>query len=368
LFRYHAVILDDVEAAFFKPDQLSLLQQFVSRRGGGLLMLGGKDSFVEGGYQRGPVGEMLPVYLDRFADTSTGAGYRLLLTREGWLQPWIRVRTNETDERARLAAMPEFHTVNHVERIKPGAQVLAEVTAGDGGAVPALVVQQFGRGRTAALLIGDFWRWHLRRAEATESDLEKSWRQTVRWLVSDVPGRVDVETRKVPGSAHGAVQIAVRARDKQFEPLDNAVVTLKVETPDKRQIELVAEAEGAAPGRYEATFAARAPGVYRAQVTVSGADGSEVGQRETGWSVEPQTEEFRALTVNRNLLSEIARQTAGEVVAADGLEQFVASLPNRKIPIVETWTYPLWHQWSVFLVALTCLVAEWGLRRWKGMP
>jgi len=177
-----------------------------------------------------------------------------------------------------------------------------------------------------------------------------------------------VETRKSSASAHGAVQIAVRARDKQFEPLDNAAVTLKIETPDKRQIELVAEASDAAPGRYEATFAARVPGVYRAQVTVNDADGSEVGKRETGWSVEPQTEEFRTLAVNRGLLTEIAQQTAGEVVPADALEDFVASLPNRKIPIVETWTYPLWHQWSVFLVALACLVAEWGLRRWKGMP
>ncbi len=368
LFRYHAVILDDIEAAFFKPDQLSLLQQFVSRRGGGLLMLGGKESFVEGGYQRGPVGEMLPVYLDRVADAPAGAGYRLLLTREGWLQPWIRIRTNEPDERARLAAMPDFHTVNRVERIKPGAQVLAEVTTTEGNALPALVVQQFGRGRTAAMLIGDLWRWHLRRPDAAESDLEKSWRQTVRWLVSDVPGRVDVDTRKVPGSAHGAVQISVRARDKQFEALDNAQVSLRVETPDKRQIELVAEASDAGPGRYEATFAARVPGVYRAQITVNDADGSEVGKRETGWSVEPQTEEFRALTVNRNLLSEIASQTGGEVVTPEGLEHFVASLPNRNIPIVETWTYPLWHQWSVFFVALTCLVAEWGLRRWKGMP
>src|SRR4029079_6590283 len=32
LFRYHAIIRDDVEAGFFKQDQLSLLQQFVSRR------------------------------------------------------------------------------------------------------------------------------------------------------------------------------------------------------------------------------------------------------------------------------------------------------------------------------------------------
>ena len=84
LFRYHAVIIDDVEAAFFSPDQLSLLQHFVSRRGGGLLMLGGKDSFYEGGYQRGAVGEMLPVYLDRPPEVSTAGGYRLALTREGW--------------------------------------------------------------------------------------------------------------------------------------------------------------------------------------------------------------------------------------------------------------------------------------------
>jgi uncharacterized membrane protein len=368
LFRYHAVILDDVEAAFFKPDQLSLLTQFVSRRGGGLLMLGGKDSFVEGGYGRGPVGEMLPVYLDRLADGSIGGAYRLLLTREGWLQPWIRVRTNELDERTRLAAMPDFLTVNRVERIKPGAQVLAQVTSADGSAWPALVVQQFGRGRTAAMLIGDLWRWHLRRPDSSESDLEKSWRQTVRWLVSDVPGRVEVETRKSSSAAHSAVEISVRARDKQFEPLDNAAVTLRVQTPDKRQIELVAEASDSGAGRYEATFAARVPGVYRALVTVAAADGSEVGRRETGWSVEPQTEEFRALTVNRTLLEEIAKRTQGEVVSDDDLDQFVASLPNRKVPVVETWTYPLWHQWSVFVVALACFVAEWGLRRWKGMP
>src|SRR5690606_35598115 len=42
LYPYHAVILDDVEAEVFTKDQLSLLQRFLSQRGGGLLMLGGK--------------------------------------------------------------------------------------------------------------------------------------------------------------------------------------------------------------------------------------------------------------------------------------------------------------------------------------
>ncbi|MBS0262952.1 MAG: hypothetical protein JSS02_13490 [Planctomycetes bacterium] len=368
LFRYHAVIIDDVESAFFSPDQLSLLQQFVSRRGGGLLMLGGKDSFFEGGYQRGAVGEMLPVYLERPPEGASASGYRLALTREGWLQPWVRVRTNEVDERARLSAMPEFRTLNRVDRIKPGAQVLAEVQADDGTVVPALVVQQFGRGRTAALLVGDLWRWKLRQADPAETDLDKSWRQTVRWLVSDVPGRVDVETRRVPGAAVPTVEITVRVRDKQFELLDNATVTLRVNTPDNRQIDLPLEQESAGAGRYQTTFAARVPGAYVGEVSVTGPDGSDVGRRETGWAIEPQTEEFRSLSVNRPLLENLARETEGEVIPADRLDEFVASLPNRKIPIVETKPYELWHHWQVLCLAMSCLVLEWGLRRWKGLP
>lgn len=368
LFQYHAIVLDDIEAAFFTQDQLSLLQQFVSRRGGGLLMLGGNHSFGEGGYQRTAVGDMLPVYLDRGDPVASDAGYRLLLSREGWLQPWVRLRTNENDESKRLTSMPEFKSLNGVQAIKPGASVLAQVTSADGKESPALVVQPFGRGRTAALLIGDLWRWNLKRTDHTESDLEKSWRQTVRWLVSDVPGRVEVESRRSSTGSTPAVQVLVRARDAQFEPLDNANVALHVQTPDGHKIELVAESSDRSPGQYEALFAPRAPGVYRATIMVTAADGSEVGQREIGWTVEPQTEEFRTLAVNRPLLEQLAKQTGGEVIALDNLDSFVSSLPNRKIPVTETWTYPLWHQSSVFLLAITCLIGEWGLRRWRGMP
>lgn len=368
LFRYHAIILDDIEAAFFTQDQLSAIQQFVSRRGGGFLMLGGKDSFVEGGYQRTPVAELLPVYLDRTAANAMTEGYRLRLTREGWLQPWVRLRTNEPEEEQRLAAMPGFRSLNGIEAIKPGASVLAQVESADGAAHPALVAQQFGRGRAAALLIGDLWRWNLKRTDHTESDLEKSWRQTIRWLVADVPKAVEIETRHASGSGTPTVEIIVRARDKQFEPLDNASVTLRVKTPDKRELELVADSSDQRAGEYRATFAPRVPGAYRAEVTVTAADGSPVGERETGWAVEPETEEFRTLAANRLLLEHLATETGGEMVDINELDRFVSSLPNRKIPLTEHWTYPLWHQRTVFLLAIGCLIGEWGLRRWKGLP
>ena len=70
---------------------------------------------------------------------------------------------------------------------------------------------------------------------------------------------------------------------------------------------------------------------------------------------------------NRALMESIARQTGGEVISMNNLAAFVGKLPNRNAPITESVTTPLWHQPSVFLLALARFAAEWGLRRWKGM-
>ncbi|HMF97397.1 MAG TPA: vWA domain-containing protein, partial [Vicinamibacterales bacterium] len=64
LFTYRALILGSVEAASFSPEQLRMIADFVSKRGGGLLMLGGRRAFAEGGWGGTPVGEVLPVVLE----------------------------------------------------------------------------------------------------------------------------------------------------------------------------------------------------------------------------------------------------------------------------------------------------------------
>jgi hypothetical protein len=179
---------------------------------------------------------------------------------------------------------------------------------------------------------------------------------------------VEVESKATSGDGPPGFDVFVRVRDEEFQPLDNATVTVRVHTPDKREVELTAEPSGQLSGEYRTTFIPREPGTYRAHVIASAPDGSEVGRRETGWALEPETDEFRTLKPNRTLLERLAKDTGGEVLTASGLDAFVSSLPNRKIPVVETWTYPLWHQWPLFATALACLVAEWGLRRLRGMP
>lgn len=367
LYRYHAVILDDIEAGFFTQDQLTLLRSFVSHRGGGLLMLGGPDAFTEGKYDRTPVGELLPVYLNRTAAGQTAAEYRLVLTREGWLQPWVRTRKTEEEERGRLAAMPAFQTLSRVGSIKPGAVVLSEVHDASGATAPALAAQQFGKGHVGALLVGDLWRWGLRREKVEESDLDRSWRQTVRWLVGDVPGRVDVAVRPKTDSTAPAVAISVRVRDAEYRPLDNAKVALKIQIPGGGDLTLDAEPDGREPGVYTATYVAKQPGAYRVVATATAPDGSAVGGREAGWAAQPAADEFARLEPDREYLKSIAAKTGGEVVDGGRLDAFVASLSTRKAPVNEPWTLPLWHQPLYFLVAIACLTAEWGLRRVNGL-
>lgn len=369
LYKYDAIVLDDAEAAFFTQDQLSLVEGFVSRRGGGLLALGGAECFIEGGYRRTPIGQCLPVYLDASRAKSSGGEprYRLALTRDGWLEEWVRLRKTEPEDRVRLAQMPAFHTVNAVSAIKPGATVLAEAVTGAGEHVPALVAQRYGRGRTAALTVGDLFRWGLRRNGLSDDDLEKSWRQTVRWLVADIPRRVEVEVITPANDAPQERAIRVTVHDAEFLPLDNADVEVRVTTPDDREIALDALPDAKEAGVYVATLGSRVPGAYRARVTARGPDGAKIGEREAGWAAQPLAEEFERLAPNRRLLEEIAAKSGGEVVELDSLDAFVDGLNRRKAPITEPWIHPLWHQPAYFLAIIACLASEWGLRRWQGL-
>ena len=370
LYQFHAVIIDDLEADFFSPDQHALLERFVSERGGGLLMLGGAESFRQGGYEKTPVGRMLPVSLEAPAVAATPTGYRLLLTREGWLQPWARLRSTETEEQLRLAEMPGFVTVNRVGHIKPGATVIAEVADPSGQKHPALAVQTFGRGRCASLLIGDLWRWQIDRTDAQreKDDLGKAWRQTLRWLIADVPDRIELKTVARDDLGQPLMRVEARIRTKEFQPQDNAAVQMTVQLPDGTIATQPAEPSLLEAGLYESTFASRQAGPYRASVEVVDRDGQPLGRAESGWATDPAADEFARVTPNVELLERIARQTSGEVVAMNQLDAFVRSLPNREAPLTEAYSIPLWHQpWMLALIVMS-LCAEWGLRRWKGMP
>jgi uncharacterized membrane protein len=396
LFGYDAIILDDVEAGFFLADQQNLIYDFVSRRGGGFMMMGGQESFRQGEFDRTPIGKLLPVDLSRSAAVPDQP-VRMTLTRDGWLQPWVRVRSDETAEAERLGAMPGFVTLNSTAFVRPGAVVMAEVEDSQQNHWPALVVQRFGRGRTAALCIGDFWRWRLReglnslrdgpgqlsghdsRSEIVApgddanddlSDHARACRQLIRWLVADVPQRLDVTVERVNELGVGAMKVKAKVKGRDFEPRENVDVRITVTDPDGQTVELTGEPSDDEPGLFEAVVSAPSAGAWRAQVvaTVIGEDDDKPLTAETGWASQPDQEEMQSVRVNRDWLESIAKQSGGRTVEIADIDDLRDELNTSDVPVVEFWSWPIWHQWWVLATAVGCFVADWTLRRRRGLP
>ncbi len=380
LFGYDALVVDDIEAEFFTHDQMTLIQRFVSERGGGVFFLGGAESFREGGYEHTPMGSMMPIYLDRQTVSPSGDTFRLELTREGALEPWLRLRSSEVAEKERLEKEAPLQVLNQARDLKPGASLLEVVKDAQGQAYPALAAQRFGLGRVAVLMAGDWWRLGL-RDEAAQADLQKGWRQWLRWLVADVPGRVELHCVPNPGE-DGAMLIQARVRDAEYRPLEDATVTLTVRQMTNAPgaslpgnalesapvvLRLTAEPSAAEAGLYETPFVPRVDGAYVAEASAIDSDGASVGSAESGWTADSSAEEFKSLTPNRALMASLAQTTGGRMLRPADLEGFVRDLPLHFAPITEQMSEPLWHRPAVFLFALGCFILEWGLRRRKGL-
>src|SRR5690606_15624431 len=85
LFRYRGLVLGSIEASHFTHEQLLMIEDFVAERGGGLLVIGGRSAFAEGGWAGTPVADALPVELDaaRKGDTTFFAQFAVRPTRAG---------------------------------------------------------------------------------------------------------------------------------------------------------------------------------------------------------------------------------------------------------------------------------------------
>lgn len=361
--EYRAIIIDDLEAAFFTQEQMNLIEKFVAMRGGSLLMLGGQECFQSGGYENTPVGRMLPVYLDRLGALAAIEDAKFSLTREGWLEPWTRLRAEQAQDETRQAQMPAFWSVNASRSIKPGAIVLATVTDAQQHAYPALVTQHYGTGRCIALTIGDVWRWGMQSPEQ-HADMDKAWRQLLRSMVVDVPDRIEASTVL----ANDQIKIEARVRDAAFAPQDDASVQLTVQAPGgARPAILAAEPSLKEAGLFDADYYPRDAGGYRVTVVVKDAYGKALGEKATGFALNPLAEEMAALSPNRAWMQRLAEDAGGRLLALKDIAQLADLLAKLDTPVMDRQAHPVWHNGWWLAAVLALLVGEWLLRRKGGV-
>ena len=112
LFAYDALILGSVEISLLSHEQQEMIVEFVSERGGGLLLLGGRRAFSEGGYQESVLNTILPVVLDPVAQLKFARRISIEPTTAALEHPALLLADSADESLARWRTLPPLTTVN----------------------------------------------------------------------------------------------------------------------------------------------------------------------------------------------------------------------------------------------------------------
>ena len=369
LFAYRALILGSVEAASFSPDQLRMIADFVSKRGGGLLMLGGRRAFAEGGWAGTPVGEVLPVLLD--SEVKRGTPYFAELTvrptRAGATSPVTQSAGDEEGSIKRWNDLPPVTTVNPVRGVKPGATELLSGTDGRKQDQVVLAYQRYGRGKALAFPIQDSWQWRMSpKIPVTDTTYATFWRRLARWLVDDVPEKVMLtltQDRVDPGQP---MKLTAEILDAQYNGINDARVVAQVTSPTGKVSSVPLEWTVEHDGEYRSSVVPEEEGLYSIRLEAN-RESKDLGTDTAFVRASAADNEYFDATMRAPLLRRLAEETGGRFYTAAN----VAELPDainysgRGVTVVEE--RDLWDMPAVLLLLIALAGGEWAYRRSRGL-
>jgi uncharacterized membrane protein len=371
LFGYAGIIIGSVDADYFTPLQQELLREYVDRRGGGILFLGGRSSLSDGGWGASSLNELLPTFLPPGRNSFHRNAATVELTADGVDSPITRLLEDPTKNAERWKKLTYLADYEDPGSPKPGATVLAQMNAGH-RKLPLLITENYGHGRTAIMATGGTWRWQMSEALGDPSH-DLFWQQLLRWLIAESPGPV---TASMPARTlldEGQVQISAQVRDRQFQPAVNAHVTAHIVGPGGTSAMLEMQPLQDTPGLYRAEWTAEKPGPYLAEVTAENMDKTasattqQLGQDVLTFQREDGVAESFHTGQNRRLLEQLAAQTGGRYWKPSELKDLPRDISYSEAGISVRSTKELWDMPIVFLLLLGLALGEWLLRRKWGV-
>ncbi len=374
LFSYQGFVLGSIEANFFSFEQLRMIEQFVARRGGGFLALGGGRSFNAGKYATTPIGDLLPFVLNdqvEGAEVLEPANWKAALTQRGFKHPITRLADNRDQSAKEWEALPPISMPEVLTNVKPGATVLIEAknVKDKGRTVPLLAEERYGRGRTMAFTTNDTWRWRM-QMEAKNTSHENFWRQTLRYLVSSTPNPIEVISERDVYAASDPVRLRGEVHDKKFEAIKDATVTAKITKPSGQTADISLAfnfpAESADMNDYQAEYKPDEQGLYKIEMTAR--KGKEtIGTANSSFLVTDLNREFHNAAQNVELLKRIAAETGGKYFPLSKANDLIEELTFLEGKNSEKQSLDLWDMPINFLLLLGLASAEWFLRKRKGL-
>ena len=365
LFAFQGLMLADVEAGYFTPAQQQLIHDFVDRRGGGLLFLGGRASLSDGGYASSSLSDLVPTKLPANKSTFHRDFSKVELAAAGRENILTRLDDNPERNAQRWKEIPMVADYQEVGEPKPGATTLLSVTPQSRSAMPLLVTEPYGRGRSAVFATSGSWRWKMWMAHEDKTHAT-FWQQMFRYLVTDAPSQVTATTPKTVLADDTRVPIRVEVRDKEYKPLSTARVQARFLAPDGSSATLELSPRPLEEGVYTGEWTAEKPGSYVVEM-LAGEEQQEVGRDVLAFRREDGVAENFHTGQNRELLQKLSDQTGGKYYTSADASKLPNEISYSEAGITSRETRDLWDMPVIFLLALGIRASEWTLRRKWGV-
>ena len=88
----------------------------------------------------------------------------------------------------------------------------------------------------------------------------------------------------------------------------------------------------------------------------------------TDFTVAPPASEFAQIRIDAAEMRRAAHETGGRFYTFESADRLLRDLPpGRQVPIESLPPLPLWNKWPLLMLFLGLLIAEWILRKRRGM-
>jgi hypothetical protein len=378
LFKYDVVILRDVPRALFRAggdtteSRLQHIVQFVTKRGGGLVVLGGQDTYNAGGYGDSHLAEVLPFDLSqRIAPEDQFDGlFFVTIPKPAYDHPLLQLLPDPVENRERLNSLRQLDGSNNVGRFKPLATPLMTRTVqikGKGDKpiereAPIMGYLAVGDGKVLAASVDTLWRWQL-QPDFADPPLTMLLANAMR-LLAPPPGRKPGAPNVTIGT--GAPQVgqdlllATDLKDQNFDPITGADLLVTVTRPDGTSYRIYPRDLPEEPGHYAYRVPLDQPGPYK----VKAAFGKFEATRD--FLAGAAAGEFADLSVDRAGMARLVEGANGATISTP-LDTWLQSVDAQPVRQQATRDLEVWNSWPVLLVFFGLVSVDCYLRKRQGL-
>ncbi|MBN1959899.1 MAG: hypothetical protein JW841_03045 [Deltaproteobacteria bacterium] len=370
LRSFDVVILQDFDHRPYPMAQyLSNIRDAVRNSGLGLLMIGGDESFADGGYANTEIAEILPVRLDH--NGMINGPIPLILTKAGRVHPVTDLTYGSGTNENAWQALPPLAAINNVGWLAAGATALLisprDLSAS--GPIPIIAVTDAGLGRSMIVATNSMWRWRFSSSQdggASERAYYRFWSNALRWLVRDPEhARIRVTPEHRRNNVGSPIEVSISVLDSDYQPVSgaNLQITLSSTKAGTLQRDHLTTSEG---GVIRKTYNNLPTDAYHLNVEASlGVNKLGVGQGV--FIIEAYSQELTQATPRPDLLAAIAETTKGRNFDSDTDLWSHLKLTNPEVVEVDRRrNIEIWdNAWALILI-IAVLALDWSIRRRRG--